>query len=403
MPRSQADTTAAALLGTWTDSDTAMQIVGTSLGLFGPGSLKPERALSRETPLRNALFDVLLSLVEGGAIDMRPTDDGLYAFRWRSDYAVAGLTSEMSASIDIDPPSPYLSELVQLRRERDDALARARSAEARALEGTVPSPPAPETPAPVAKARVAPKSREKVSHAITVVPDEIDIRDDAELDTGALDTQAVEEQAIEGRAADIPAPVSEDRKLVVAPAPRATRTRARRKATVEPEVAEPEVAEPEVAVAPAAVVEAEVAAEPEVAPEPEVVVAPKPAKARAPKAAKAKPAEAAEVADPPAAVKPAKTPRARKAKPAAPVAEPTTNGHGAEPIADEPIGIEPDRSDVVYLTQPVAPPAPETSDAAEAEEVEVVAVKPRRAKWSGYTLDKPRGHLSSVERLAEGG
>ena len=58
MPRSQADTTAAALLGTWTDSDTAMQIVGTSLGLFGPGSLKPERALSHETPLRNALFDV---------------------------------------------------------------------------------------------------------------------------------------------------------------------------------------------------------------------------------------------------------------------------------------------------------------------------------------------------------
>ena len=66
--------------------------------------------------------------------------------------------------------------------------------------------------------------------------------------------------------------------------------------------------------------------------------------------------------------------------------------------------IEPDTSDVVYLTQPVAPPAPGTSDDAErAEEVEVVEVKPRRAKWSGYTLDKPRGHLSSVERLAEGG
>ena len=67
--------------------------------------------------------------------------------------------------------------------------------------------------------------------------------------------------------------------------------------------------------------------------------------------------------------------------------------------------IEPDTSDVVYLTQPVAPPAPETSDDAETEteEVEVVAVKPRRAKWSGYTLDKPRGHLSSVERLAEEG
>ena len=134
------------------------------------------------------------------------------------------------------------------------------------------------------------------------------------------------------------------------------------------------------------------------------MVEPKPAKARAPKATKAKPAKVAEVPDPPEAVKPAKAPRGRKAKPAAPLVEPTTNGHGAgEPIVDEPIVVEPDTSDVVYLTQPVAPPAPGPSDDVEADEVEVVEVKPRRAKWSGYTLDKPRGHLSSVERLAEGG
>ena len=111
MPRPHGDVTAAALLGAWTDSDTAMQIVGTSLGIFGPDLLDPELALSSETPLRNALFDILLSLVEGGAIDMRPTDDGLYAFRWRTDYAVAGLSPETETEIDIDAPSPYLAEL----------------------------------------------------------------------------------------------------------------------------------------------------------------------------------------------------------------------------------------------------------------------------------------------------
>ena len=93
MPRRRAEETAAELLGTWTDSDTAMQIVGTSLGLFGPNRLDPEIVLAKETPLRNALFDVLLSLVEGGALDVRPAGDGHYAFRWRADYAVGALTS----------------------------------------------------------------------------------------------------------------------------------------------------------------------------------------------------------------------------------------------------------------------------------------------------------------------
>ena len=91
MPRRRNENTAAALLGTWTDSDTAMQIVGTNLGMFGAG-LEAEAVLSRETPLRDALFDILLSLVEGGALEMRPMDDGRHAFRWRADYAVAGLS-----------------------------------------------------------------------------------------------------------------------------------------------------------------------------------------------------------------------------------------------------------------------------------------------------------------------
>jgi hypothetical protein len=132
MPRRKADDTAAELLGRWTDSDTAMQIVGTSLGVFGIGRLDPAVVLARETPLRNALFDVLLNLVEGGALDVRPTDDGHYAFRWRSDYAVGAMNSDAATTVDIEPPSPYLAELAQVRDERDAALQRASSAEARA-------------------------------------------------------------------------------------------------------------------------------------------------------------------------------------------------------------------------------------------------------------------------------
>ena len=132
MPRRRAEETAAELLATWTDSDTAMQIVGTSLGLFGANRLDPEIVLAKETPLRNALFDVLLSLVEGGALDVRPAGDGHYAFRWRADYAVGALTPEMASTVDIEAPSPYLAELAEARRERDAAVARAADAEARA-------------------------------------------------------------------------------------------------------------------------------------------------------------------------------------------------------------------------------------------------------------------------------
>ena len=130
MAKRRAEETAAELLAKWTDSDTAMQIVGTSLGVFGIGRLEPEIVLAKETPLRNALFDVLLSLVEGGALDVRPTGDGHYAFRWRADYAVGALSPEMAGTVDIEVPSPYLAELADAKRERDTALERATSAEA---------------------------------------------------------------------------------------------------------------------------------------------------------------------------------------------------------------------------------------------------------------------------------
>ncbi len=134
MPSRHLETTAATLLSSWTDSDTAMQIVGTSLGLFGPDLLDPMDVLGHETPLRNALFDVLLSLVEGGALDLRPTEDAGYAFRFRTDFASAALSPDTAGSVDIDTPSPYLAELIEVRRERDDALGRADFAEALAAE-----------------------------------------------------------------------------------------------------------------------------------------------------------------------------------------------------------------------------------------------------------------------------
>jgi hypothetical protein len=134
MAKRQTEVVAASLLRAWTDSDTAMQVVGASLGVFGPGPLDPTVVLATETPLRNALFDVLLSLVEGGALEIRPSSDGRYAFRWRADIAVAGLQPNGSTAIDLAPPSPHVAELQRAYAERDEALGRADLAEALAAE-----------------------------------------------------------------------------------------------------------------------------------------------------------------------------------------------------------------------------------------------------------------------------
>src|SRR5689334_11225963 len=128
MPRRRNEPTASSLLGAWTDADTAMHVVGTSLGVFG--ALDPDRVLSEETPLRGALFDILLSLVEGGALEMRTVEAGRFAFRWRADYATAALDPDGHEPVDVEPPSPHLAEIARLRLERDDALGRADFAEA---------------------------------------------------------------------------------------------------------------------------------------------------------------------------------------------------------------------------------------------------------------------------------
>jgi hypothetical protein len=177
MAKRRTEVVAASLLSAWTDSDTAMQVVGGSLGVFGTGALDPTVVLANETPLRNALFDVLLSLVEGGALDMRPTDDGRYAFRWREDIARAGLSPDGSTTIDTAAPSPYVAELVRAKAERDDALGRADFAEALAAErerllrlAGVRSPTEPA----VARRRLPPEARDELST--------LDSRDESILD-----------------------------------------------------------------------------------------------------------------------------------------------------------------------------------------------------------------------------
>src|SRR5215217_3127198 len=129
MAKRRSEVVAASLLSNWTDADTAMQIVGSSLGVFGSGLLDPTTVLSTETPLRNALFDVLLSLVGGAALELRGAPGNRSAFRWRDDMAIAGLAPDGAKTIDLAVPSPHIAELERAHAERDEALARAEHAE----------------------------------------------------------------------------------------------------------------------------------------------------------------------------------------------------------------------------------------------------------------------------------
>ena len=91
-----------------------------------------------------------------------------------------------------------------------------------------------------------------------------------------------------------------------------------------------------------------------------------------------------------------------------PKPKPVAVPDAAKPVevsTDEPTVTEPtvEPTDVVFLTQP--PPDIDIDPAGDefvADQDEDES-KPRRAKWSGYTLDKPRLHLSSVDRLADEG
>jgi hypothetical protein len=63
------------LLSVWTDPDTAMHAVGTSLAALDE---QPSR-------LDDELYDVLLDLVDRGELEKRALSDGRFAFRWRDN------------------------------------------------------------------------------------------------------------------------------------------------------------------------------------------------------------------------------------------------------------------------------------------------------------------------------
>jgi len=102
------------LLSLWTDPDTAMEAVGTSLGIFDERVSNPRRVLSSDTPLRKALYAVLISLVEGGALEMRPCGGDRYAFRWRPDIESAGVAAPRPVALHEPSRSAPVVPVVQV-------------------------------------------------------------------------------------------------------------------------------------------------------------------------------------------------------------------------------------------------------------------------------------------------
>ena len=99
------------LLAVWTDPDTAMEAVGTNLGIFDASVASPTKVLASDERLRNTLFDVLLSLVEGGALEMRPCGGGRHAFRWRDDINGA-ISTVASVAPAVADPAPVVTPTV---------------------------------------------------------------------------------------------------------------------------------------------------------------------------------------------------------------------------------------------------------------------------------------------------
>jgi hypothetical protein len=85
------------LLSVWTDPDTAMYAVGTSLGIAGE-RLSGIRATAAASPLHEALYDVLLTLVDEGELETRACADGRYAFRWRADPQPAAVSTDATSA-----------------------------------------------------------------------------------------------------------------------------------------------------------------------------------------------------------------------------------------------------------------------------------------------------------------
>ena len=128
------------LLSEWTDPDTAMEAVGTSLGLFGDRIANPRTLMATDSPLKASLYDVLLSLVAGGALETRRCADGRYAFRWRDEIGTNGVVVVPPAARDPDPVVVLVPEPVVVPDP----------------EPVVANPPPAETPEPLEPAATKP-------------------------------------------------------------------------------------------------------------------------------------------------------------------------------------------------------------------------------------------------------
>jgi hypothetical protein len=105
------------LLSVWTDPDTAMHAVGTTLGIFDEPVSDAGIVGPTESPLRNALLDLLLQLVDDGELEKRACADGRYAFRWREDAASAAVSTD-AVSVRLD------AYFASMPREMPSGIAR---------------------------------------------------------------------------------------------------------------------------------------------------------------------------------------------------------------------------------------------------------------------------------------
>ena len=101
------------LLDVWTDPDTAMEIVGTSLGLFRGQDLSPTKILAADAHLRDTLLNVLVVLVDGGALEKRPCGGERDAFRWRPDITGGDAVSGSEASAGRAAPAAPKRQLAE--------------------------------------------------------------------------------------------------------------------------------------------------------------------------------------------------------------------------------------------------------------------------------------------------
>ena len=490
MPRRRGESTAADLLVTWTDSDTAMQIVGTSLGVFETGALEPADVLFEETPLRNALFDVLLSLVEGArSTCVRPTTAATPSAGEPTTPKPACHPSS-SPTIDLEAPSPYLAELARMRRERDDALGRAEFAEGVAAGTRAAAPsgrgtgsrrapgaathdshraaqagsPAGETRATIdpedqsvldvlyaaEEATAAPAAGEPAAERETMAIEVVEIE---MIETETIETEMIETETIETETIET-GTVTELVEIDVVQID-VVQIDVVQDDVVEVDVVEVAIAETAVVGIPAASENASRAPRTRKPirssrsrrrspgpsrPRPTGRRATqasgrrrsrrrrspaqrRPSPRRSPRSARRRPARRPprSSSSPRPSRRPKRPRRSRRrsrrrgsagAPSSSRIATSSTSAsrsrnlgstYDAEAMRAKLLkrGVDENDPSVVWLTPP--PPREEEDD--DVEDVPVAKIEepaPRRPKWSGYTLDKSRSHLSSVDRLAEG-